>query len=81
MSLNDLPSELLDEILNDLNVDSLRAIRLTNRVLYDRTFGTFANKIANQRGLLRESSLAALKASGIAPTSQGTYRKVSPWNA
>jgi hypothetical protein len=67
MSLNDLPSELLDEILNDLNVDSLRAVRFTNRVLYDRTFGTFANKIANQRWLLRETSLAALKAAGSHP--------------
>jgi hypothetical protein len=48
MSLNDLPSELLDDILNNLNVDSSRAIRLTNRVLYDRTFETFANKLASQ---------------------------------
>jgi hypothetical protein len=62
-----LPPELLDGVLSNLNVDSLRAIRLTNRVLYDRTFDTFANKVANQRWLFRETSLAALKAAGSHP--------------
>jgi hypothetical protein len=67
MCLDDLPPELLDGVLSNLNVDSLRAIRLTNRVLYDRTFDTFANKVANQRWLFRETSLAALKAAGSHP--------------
>jgi hypothetical protein len=67
MCLDDLPPELLDGVLSNLNVDSLRAIRLTNRVLYNRTFDTFANKVANQRWLFRETSLAALKAAGSHP--------------